>query len=221
MNQIREMVDLVREEVTAPGVNQARGVWQEDRDCCVGSRIAHALGVKSGMYLDGADEWASRMGLSRAHIIAMLQDAGAGHDPLGPTHWPECPSAVWRKLEDVELPPELSGRDLSGLNLARLDLRGADLHRTALQRSNLRNADLSNTDLSRARLRSACLIGANLRCANLAGADLRDADLTGADLAKANLRGTMTEGAIMAFTKTTGNLPGRRWDPAGETATRS
>ena len=53
MNRIAEMVEIVREEVTAPGINQSRGRWNEKGDCCMGSRIAHALGVPSGLYLEG------------------------------------------------------------------------------------------------------------------------------------------------------------------------
>ena len=85
MNQIRKMIEMVRAEVTAPGINQRRGNWNEQGNCCMGSRIGHVLGLKPGFfYMEGVDEWARRMGINRAQVIAMLQDAGAGHDPLGP-----------------------------------------------------------------------------------------------------------------------------------------
>lgn len=204
MNRIAEMVELVQAEVTAPGINQSRGRWNPKGDCCMGSRLAHALGVPSGLYLDGVDEWAAQMGLTRAHVAAMLQDAGAGHNPLGPDRWPECPAAVWRRLARLERPPRLTGRDLSGINLAGVNLREENLHRTNLSWCNLREADLSNCDLSFARLESARMHRANLRCANLAGADLSWADLSLADLTKSNLRGAIRRGTDLTFAKTGG-----------------
>ena len=204
MNLIAEMVELVREDVTAPGINQSVGKWNSGGNCCMGSRIAHALGVPSGLYLEGIDEWATRMGTTRAHITVMLQDAGAGHDPLGPERWPNCPADVWKRLARAERMPELTGRDLSRINLAGVNLREENLHRTNLEGSNLRGADLSNCDLSFARMESARLGQANMRCANLAGADLRWADLFRADLTKANLRGIRMEGAVTMFAKISG-----------------
>ncbi len=192
MNQIREMIEMVREEVTAPGINQRRGNWNEQGDCCMGSRIGHALGLKPGFfYMEGVDEWARRMGLNRAQVIAMLQDAGAGHDPLGPDRWPECPEAVWRKLAEIQSPPILSGRDLSRLNLAGADLAGMDLQQIRLDRCNLRDARLDNADLSFSRMREANLRNASIRCVNLAGADLT----------KSNLRGTRLDRASLAMAK--------------------
>ena len=101
MNRIAEMIETVREEVTAPGINQSLGRWRRGGDCCMGSRIAHALGIRSGLYLDGVDEWAARMGTTRAHVAVMLQDAGAGHNPLGGDRWLECPSIIWRRLASM------------------------------------------------------------------------------------------------------------------------
>lgn len=57
-----------------------------------------------------------------------------------------------------------------------------------LYKANLSGADLSGVDLRRASLSGADLRGTNLRCANLSGADLRGADLSGADLYRAYLR---------------------------------
>ena len=218
MNLITKMVELVREEVTAPGINQARGRWNDDGNCCMGSRIAHALGIRSGFYLEGVDEWAARMGTTRAHVAAMLQDAGAGQNPLGADRWPECPSIIWKRLVRVERMPELSGRDLSGMNLAGVNLREENLHRTRLDRCNLRDADLSNCDLSFASLESARMYCANLRCANLAGADLSWANLDFADLTKANTRGTITKGTGLGRTKLAGTRLSRQMEQRPETA---
>ena len=206
MKRIQEMVELVRAEVTAPGIDQRRGNWREDRECCMGSRLAHVLGVESGYYLEGVDEWARRMGLTRVHVIAMLQDAGAGHDPIGPGRWPDCPNRVWRKLALVEEAPGLSHRNLDRINLASTRLSMLSMQNSSFRYACLMDADLSSTDLRGADLRGANLRRANLRCANLNGADLSRADLSGADLGKANVRNANT-----VMTKLAGaNLKGTR-----------
>ena len=64
------------------------------------------------------------------------------------------------------------------------DLSGADLSRVNLHFAVLMDADISFTDLRR-----AVLFGADLRCADLHNADLRCADLHNADLRGADLRG--------------------------------
>ena len=208
VDRIREMVAKVQTEVTKPGVNQKRGNWNPQGDCCAGSRIAHALGVPSGAYLDGIDEWAAQMGLTRVHVIAMLQDAGAGHDPIGPDQWPEPPAVVWRRLTAIREPPNLEGRDLSRLNLAGTDLRRLNLSRSDLQSSNLRNAQMEEINLSFARIQKAGMRGANLSRANLTGTDLSRADLT-----RANLTGARMRGARLALTKLAGaTLSGTRLD---------
>ena len=209
MNRIEEMVELVRAEVTAPGTNQTRGAWNERGDCCTGSRIAHALGVPSGMYLDGIDEWASQMGMTRVQIIAMLQDAGASQNPIGPGRWPEPPGAVWRRLAEVQEPPNLAGRDLSRLNLAGTGLQGLDLNGCNLEGTNLRGARLEDANLSFARVREADLRRASLMRTDLAGTDLTGTDLAGADLTGAHIRGTRLTGAKLAGARTEGTRP--RW----------
>ena len=164
MKQVPAAIRKVYRAVSAPGITQSQGQWQEDGRCCVGSRLAHALGVASGNFLDGADAWAREMGGNRAHVILMLKRAGAGLDPLGPGDWPTSPREVWANLSgEAELPL------LAYANLGGADLRGADL----------RNADFTGANL----------VGADLTCADLRGADLRRADLYGTDLTGADLRG--------------------------------
>ena len=71
---------------------------------------------------------------------------------------------------------DLSGYNLSGINLQEADLRGA----------NLSGANLSNANLQQANLR-----GANLNETNLSDADLRGANLDNVDLTSVNLDGTL------------------------------
>ncbi|RCJ33565.1 hypothetical protein A6770_18080 [Nostoc minutum NIES-26] len=82
---------------------------------------------------------------------------------------------------------DLSGVNLSGVNLGYADLRGADLSRANLSRADLNRADLSGANLNRADLRDANLIRANLNRADLRDADLRAANLTRAYLSRTDL----------------------------------
>ena len=152
MKQVPAAIRKVYQAVTAPEITQSQGQWQEDGRCCAGSRMAHALGVTSGNFLDGADAWAREMGGNRAHVVLMLRRAGAGWDPLGPEEWPTSPRGVWAKLSDEEELPLLAGADLRGT-----DLRGADLRNGGFTGANLAGADLTGADL-----RGACLDGVNL-----------------------------------------------------------
>jgi len=87
--------------------------------------------------------------------------------------------------------------DLSGANLSELDLTLAKLRNANLTGANLRNADLRYADLW-----DADLTNANLTGANLSSADLRGANLTGAWLGGANLKGAQLGGVIFCNTKT-------------------
>ena len=179
-NQIQQMIQLVREAVTAPDVDPQVGTWQLDGRCCVGARLAHALSVKSGDHLDGIDEWARQMGGNRAQVLLMLKSAGAGDDPVGGDEWPTPPETVWDRLTQVESLPGLAGQDLSRMGLAGADLTGVQLIGTDLTSANLTGANLAGANLT----------GANLTGANLRDADLRDVMLTGTNLTGTNLTGT-------------------------------
>ena len=152
MKPVPAAIRKVYETVTAPGLDQSQAQWRADGKCCAGARMAYALGVASGDFLEGADAWAREMGGNRAHVILMLRRAGAGHHPFGPEDWPVDPHRVWADLSSEEDLP-----DLRGANLRDADLRGADLRNADFTRANLEQADLSGADL-----RGACLDGANL-----------------------------------------------------------
>jgi len=79
------------------------------------------------------------------------------------------------------------GADLSGKNLSGVDLGNADLRGTNLSGANLAGADFSNADLRGANLKDANLEGARFDEANLEGAQLTGADLYWASLWRANL----------------------------------
>jgi len=77
----------------------------------------------------------------------------------------------------------LTGRDLSDLNLCGKNFRGVDLTDADLSYSILNGLDLRNTIL-----KNTNLIGADLSWTDFAGADLTGADLMDANLAEADLR---------------------------------
>ena len=85
---------------------------------------------------------------------------------------------------------DLRNTNLTGTNLTGIDLRYANLMCADLRYANLTNADLGYTNLTNADLRYANLTGADLRYANLMGADLMDADLNSVNLINVNLKGT-------------------------------
>jgi uncharacterized protein YjbI with pentapeptide repeats len=88
-------------------------------------------------------------------------------------------------LEKLKKTNKCKGCDLTGANLSRLDLTDADL-----EGANLSSAKLSLTNLTRANLQNA-----DLRSAVLGGTDLSDADLRGADLRGASLDSAYHQGA--------------------------
>ena len=89
--------------------------------------------------------------------------------------------------------PNLNKLDLSGANLSLLNLFGADL-----VDANLSEADLSGTNLSFANCQGANLSEAILVRANLSGADLSDAYMGGADFFRADLIWTDLSGADLS-----------------------
>src|SRR5437016_6099606 len=102
---------------------------------------------------------------------------------------------VERLLREAGSPDKLnlSGRNLSMINLTHFGLSGANLSGANLSQARLDNADLSGANLSEANLDQALMGGTNLSGANLsrvkintistmAGANLSGANLSEADL---------------------------------------
>ncbi|HEV2377425.1 MAG TPA: pentapeptide repeat-containing protein [Streptosporangiaceae bacterium] len=82
------------------------------------------------------------------------------------------------------------GSELIGAGVARkIERRNADLSGTDLTTIDLHGADLAGANLSRANLAGADLSGANLSRANLSGANVSDASMTGTCLDRANVSG--------------------------------
>ena len=183
--------------VPSKRIDQYCGTYHEDQPCCVGAHLAYELGVTRGNsedYTRGADEWAEKMGVTRAHVILMLRMSGAGRDPFSYNDWESSPTEVYRNLCKIEEFPTLAGASFSqtglhGADLSNTDLEGTNFYYALLTGANLRWANLKKAKLIGANLTNANLTGANLVNANLTSAFATDADLTGADLRNANLIG--------------------------------
>jgi isoamylase len=91
----------------------------------------------------------------------------------------------------------LRGRDLSGVDLARIDLKGADLSGTQCRDCSFVEAHLEKANLEDCVLDGANLENAALEDANLTRASLVGANLTGARLDRASLQGAVLSEAIL------------------------
>ena len=179
---IKEAFEQTAEVVCNGPWDQSVGHWDLDKPCCVGARLVGALSALDldstdklfpegeGSFFQGVDAFAKLIGGNRAHVILMLREAGAGHNPLSEDSWSSTREEVWARAARIETLPDLAGADLYRANLSGAYLSGADLYR----------ANLSGADLSGANLSGANLSGANLSGANLYRANLIDADLSGA-----------------------------------------
>ena len=193
---IQEAIEKVREAVCFPVMDPSREYQQKDNRYSLITRLSHAL---SSLYVHPyihpyalPDAWGRMMKANRAHLVIMLREAGAGHDPFGNTEWSSTPAQVWENLAQVQQLPTLNGADLSGVDFKWADLTGV----------NLKGANLAGADLRWATLMGANLKGVDLRGAIINGTILDEADLTGANVTGVNLRSayldddTKLDGAI-------------------------
>jgi len=99
--------------------------------------------------------------------------------------------------------------NLTGANLSRVDLAGANLTGANLSEAELIEANLTGANLVQATFMRADLAGANLSMANLSEADLIETDLRRTNLAKANLAGAyLLQAKVMRAALVGANLTG-------------
>ena len=182
----------------------------KDNWYCLMAQLFHMPSVLDSL----PENWCLLIKANRAHMMIMLREAGAGHDPFGDAEWSSTPAQVWENLAKVEQLPNLEGADLSGIDfkwadLDEADLKGANLSGANLSWASLQLTDLTGANLTGADLRWATLDGADLTGANLTGTDLRWTVLPDADLPGADLRGATIDGTILVDADLTGaNLTG-------------
>lgn len=87
---------------------------------------------------------------------------------------------VAQVLEALKTTRDLSGKNMSGLQLVGMNLSGSNLKGSDLSHANLERADLGETNLERANLAGANLKMANLRMAGIPAANMELAILDGA-----------------------------------------
>ena len=204
---IQEAIEKVREAYCLPDMNPFREYWRKDHRYSRIARLFHALSSENVHPYSLPDAWGRMMKANRAHLVIMLREAGAGHDPFGDAEWSSTPAQVWQNLARVEQLPTLNGADLSGVDFKWADLGWAKLSNADLTGADLRWADLtgvnlSNTDLSWASLMDADLPNVDLRGAIVNRTNLTRTDLTGANMTEVNLHSaylddrTKLDGAI-------------------------
>jgi uncharacterized protein YjbI with pentapeptide repeats len=127
----------------------------------------------------------------RAGLIAMYR----GNAQYFPAAWPleGDEAATTREAIAAEYAAKRSfaERDLTGADLSKLDLRGADFRLALLEKADLHGANLEGADFTGAVLARADLEGAKTKGVKLAGANLAEARLMKLDLAGVDLRGAV------------------------------
>ena len=196
--KIQKPIEKVRETASIPDVDPSRENWQKDNWHSLIVQLFHTPSTLNSL----PNAWRLLMKANRAHLIILLREAGAGHEPFCDSGWSSTPTRVWENLAKVKQLPNLNGADFYGVDFKWADLDGTDLSNVDLSGANLRWASLMDTNLTGANLtgadlRWAELDGADLSNANLTGTDLRWATLMDADLSHADLRGAIVDGTIL------------------------
>ena len=129
--KIQEPTQKVGETASLPDENPYREYGQKDNWYSLMAQMFHTPSVLNSL----PDAWCLIMKANRAHLVIMLREAGAGHDPFGNAEWSSTPTQVWEKLAQVQQLPTLDGADLSGV-----DFKWADLGLTKLSNVDLTGA---------------------------------------------------------------------------------
>ena len=200
--KIQEAVEKVREMMCSLDKNPFQEYWWNDHRYSPIAQPFHPPSAENVHPYGLPDAWGRMMNANRAHLVIMLREAGAGHDPFSDAEWPSTPAQVWENLAKVEQLPDLEGANLSGVDfkwadLAHAKLKGADLSGTDLRWADLTATDLTGANLTGADLSWASLMEADLQDADLRGAILNRTNLTGADLTRTNMAGVNLHSAYL------------------------
>ena len=188
--KIQKPIEKVRETASIPDVDPSRENWQKDNWHSLIVQLFHTPSTLNNL----PDAWRLLMKANRAHLIILLREAGAGHEPFCDSGWSSTPTQVWENLAKVKQLPNLNGADFYGVDFKWADLKGADRSGADLQGANLSNTNLSAADLRWANLMEANLKDAYLRDTTIDGTILVEANLTGTKLIEAHLRSAYLDG---------------------------
>ena len=198
MTKLQEVVKQVADIVTAPGVEQAIGDYRPDGKCCVGARLAGALGAAvqgdENVWASGRRAFAEAVGGNHAHVDLLLREAGAGPHPFGPGAWPDPPPEdkrtsveyVWDNLLEVEELPTFIGVDFGTMGFRHLNCEGSDFTRANLEAcyisyGQFQKCSFVNANLPHAYGRGAVMTGANFHGAILTSSEFAECSMDGAD----------------------------------------
>jgi uncharacterized protein YjbI with pentapeptide repeats len=106
------------------------------------------------------------------------------------TSWPQGFDPSSASVYIVRRHADLRKANLTGQDLSELDLTGTNFQRTHLEGADLTSAELAGADLRNATLDGAELSGSILTGANLRGANLNGMDLSYTDFTQADLQGS-------------------------------
>ena len=73
----------------------------KDNWYCLMAQLFHMPSVLDSL----PENWCLLIKANRAHMMIMLREAGAGHDPFGGSEWSSTQAQVWENLAKVEQLP--------------------------------------------------------------------------------------------------------------------
>ena len=71
------------ETASLPDIPPYREYWKKDNWYSLMAQLFHMPSVLDSL----PDAWCLLMKANRAHLVIMLREAGAGHDPFGDSEW--------------------------------------------------------------------------------------------------------------------------------------
>jgi uncharacterized protein YjbI with pentapeptide repeats len=215
--------------VPGPAGDVARKRFEEAAEK---ARLGHAgpptyNRLEARMKLESVVERASAAGLDTTDVQADLDDpkleqrmrdleaavresyrTTAQYQRPAPRLGPEASApARARVFEMVKKGEPFAFVDLTGADLSGLDLRGARMSRAWLESADLTGADLAGAELDLAVLARADLAGTDLsKCKTLKGANLSEALVAGTDFSRLDLSGCFFSGADLTNTRFVGAI---------------
>ena len=132
--KIQKAVEKVREMMCSLDKNPFQEYWWNDHRYSPTAQPFHALSSANVHPYSLPDTWGEMMNANRAHLVIMLREAGAGHDPFRNAEWSSTPAQVWENIAQMEQLPDLKDADLSGVDFKWANLIGTNLKGTDLSR---------------------------------------------------------------------------------------